>query len=474
LPDDACLLLVMCGIIGYTGTKDAISVVLEGLKRLEYRGYDSAGIAFFSEGAISIKRKQGKVKDLVSLFDAHRPASHTAIGHTRWATHGRPSEENAHPHRSNGIVIVHNGIIENYVDLKRTLVAEGYTFTSDTDTEVLCHLIRKFAVEYPLEEAVRHALKGVKGAYAIAAMNEKEEGKIVGVRKDSPLCVGLGYGEYFLASDVPAFFSHSKDVIYLDDGEMVVMTDDGVAITNLEGAPSQKEVISIPWSPSMAEKGGYKHFMLKEIYEVPSSLYRENLASFADTLGLDELLPIPVRQLSLGQRMRCDLAAALLHSPRIVYLDEPTIGLDVVAKEHIREFIKTINRERGTTVLLTTHDLRDIEELCRRIMIIDHGRIIYDGGLAEIKARYGKYRVLVCDVKEPLVPQEALSQPFGPDGAEIVRQEEHRLWIRFPAEGVSAAAVTALVMERYAVLDLTIEEPSIESVIKEIYNRRMA
>jgi ABC-2 type transport system ATP-binding protein len=214
--------------------------------------------------------------------------------------------------------------------------------------------------------------------------------------------------------------------------------------------------------------------LLKEIYEVPSSLYRENLASFADTLGLDELLPIPVRQLSLGQRMRCDLAAALLHSPRIVYLDEPTIGLDVVAKEHIREFIKTINRERGTTVLLTTHDLRDIEELCRRIMIIDHGRIIYDGGLAEIKARYGKYRVLVCDVKEPLVPQEALSQPFGPDGAEIVRQEEHRLWIRFPAEGVSAAAVTALVMERYAVLDLTIEEPSIESVIKEIYNRRMA
>jgi glucosamine--fructose-6-phosphate aminotransferase (isomerizing) len=262
----------MCGIIGYTGTKDAISVVLEGLKRLEYRGYDSAGIAFFSEGAISIKRKQGKVKDLVSLFDAHRPASHTAIGHTRWATHGRPSEENAHPHRSNGIVIVHNGIIENYVDLKRTLVAEGYTFTSDTDTEVLCHLIRKFAVEYPLEEAVRHALKGVKGAYAIAAMNEKEEGKIVGVRKDSPLCVGLGYGEYFLASDVPAFFSHSKDVIYLDDGEMVVMTDDGVAITNLEGAPSQKEVISIPWSPSMAEKGGYKHFMLKEIYEQPRAI----------------------------------------------------------------------------------------------------------------------------------------------------------------------------------------------------------
>ena len=262
----------MCGIIGYTGTKDAISVVLEGLRRLEYRGYDSAGIAFFSEGTITIKRKKGKVKDLVNLFDADRPASHTAIGHTRWATHGKPSEENAHPHRSDGIVIVHNGIIENYLELKRNLVTEGYTFTSDTDTEVLCHLIRKFAGEYPLEEAVRHALKGVKGAYAIAAMNEKEEGKVVGVRKDCPLCVGLGYGEYFIASDVPAFFNHSKDVIYLDNGEMVVMTDDGVAITTLEGAPSHKEVISIPWSPSMAEKGGYKHFMLKEIYEQPRAI----------------------------------------------------------------------------------------------------------------------------------------------------------------------------------------------------------
>lgn len=247
-------------------------MVLEGLRRLEYRGYDSAGIAFFSEGTITIKRQKGKVKDLLSLFDTGRPVSHTAIGHTRWATHGKPSEENAHPHRSDGIVIVHNGIIENYLELKRNLVAEGYTFTSDTDTEVLCHLIHKFAGDYSLEDAVRHALEGVKGAYAIAAINEKEEGKVVGVRKDSPLCVGLGYGEYFIASDVPAFFNHSKDVIYLDDGEMVVMTDDGVAITTLEGAPIHKEVISIPWSPSMAEKGGYKHFMLKEIYEQPRAI----------------------------------------------------------------------------------------------------------------------------------------------------------------------------------------------------------
>lgn len=262
----------MCGIIGYTGKRDAISIVLEGLKRLEYRGYDSAGIAFFSGGAISIKRRKGKVKDLAVLFDSDKPSSHTAIGHTRWATHGKPSEDNAHPHRSDGIVIVHNGIIENYLELKRTLIADGYKFTSDTDTEVLCHLIHKFSKDHYLEEAMRHALRNVKGAYAIAAINEKEEGKVVGVRKDSPLCVGLGDGEYFIASDVPAFFNHSKDVIYLNDGEMVVMTGDGVMITTLEGTNVHKEVTSISWSPSMAEKGGYKHFMLKEIFEQPRAI----------------------------------------------------------------------------------------------------------------------------------------------------------------------------------------------------------
>jgi len=262
----------MCGIIGYRGKKNAISVVLEGLKRLEYRGYDSAGIAYFSEGHIDIKRRKGKVKDLLSLFDADQPSTHTAIGHTRWATHGKPSEENAHPHRSDGIVIVHNGIIENYLDLKKNLLAEGYVFTSDTDTEVLCHLINKYSKDYPLEDAVRHAAKDVKGAYALAVLSEREEGKVVGVKKDSPLCVGLGDGEYFIASDVPAFFSYSKDVIYLNDGEMVVINDEGVMVTTMEGIPVDKEVTSIPWSPSMAEKGGYKHFMLKEMYEQPRAV----------------------------------------------------------------------------------------------------------------------------------------------------------------------------------------------------------
>ncbi|MBS1114352.1 MAG: glutamine--fructose-6-phosphate transaminase [Nitrospirae bacterium] len=262
----------MCGIIGYIGSRNAVSVILEGLKRLEYRGYDSAGIAFFSENGIDVIRCKGKIKDLASIVEAKNLVSSGGIGHTRWATHGKPSEENAHPHRSGGIVVVHNGIIENYLQLKKKLTGKGYVFDSDTDTEVLCHLIRDYATTLPLEDAVRAALKEVKGSYAIAVVNEKEPQKIVGVRKDSPLVVGLGDGEYFLASDVPAFLHYSREVMFLDEDEMVVITSDGVVVSDLDGMPIQKEVKSITWSPSMAEKGGYRHFMLKEIFEQPRAV----------------------------------------------------------------------------------------------------------------------------------------------------------------------------------------------------------
>jgi glucosamine--fructose-6-phosphate aminotransferase (isomerizing) len=262
----------MCGIIGYVGKKDAVSVVLEGLKRLEYRGYDSAGIAFFSDKGIEVRRCTGKIKELASMLESENPSSNTAIGHTRWATHGRPSDENAHPHRSGSIVLVHNGIVENYLDLKARMIAKGYKFNSETDTEVLCHLIEEYAKQYPFEEAVREAMKEVKGSYALVIVKENEPAKIVGVRKDSPLVVGVGDGEFFLASDVPAFLSHSKDVIFLDDGEMAVLTEGGFSITGPDNTPVQKEVKSVPWSLSMAEKGGYKHFMLKEIYEQPRAI----------------------------------------------------------------------------------------------------------------------------------------------------------------------------------------------------------
>jgi glucosamine--fructose-6-phosphate aminotransferase (isomerizing) len=262
----------MCGIIGYIGTKNAISIVMEGLKRLEYRGYDSAGIAYFVGDSIAVKRCKGKIQVLEGIMRGTEIESHSAIGHTRWATHGKPSDENAHPHRSNGIVVVHNGIIENYITLKRSLTQEGYEFTSETDTEVLCHLIMKYSLEAPLEDAVRRAIKNLKGAYAFAVLSEDEPDKIIAVRKESPLVIGLGEEEYFLASDVPAFLSHSRDVIFLDNNEMAILQKEGVAITDFEGNPINKEVVSITWSASMAEKGGYRHFMLKEIFEQPRAL----------------------------------------------------------------------------------------------------------------------------------------------------------------------------------------------------------
>jgi glucosamine--fructose-6-phosphate aminotransferase (isomerizing) len=263
----------MCGIIGYIGNKNAIPIVMDGLKRLEYRGYDSAGIAFFSEGTIDVERCKGKISALEAVISRRDITSTLAIGHTRWATHGRPSDRNAHPHRSGGIVVVHNGIIENYVELRHKLQAEGFVFSSDTDTEVLCHLINKHCSGgVPLDAAVRAAIKEVRGAYAFAVINEKEPDRIIAVRKESPLVIGLGEGEYFLASDVPAFLSHSKEVIFLDNNEMALLHKDGVIVTDFEGNPVTKNVSTISWSPSMAEKGGYRHFMLKEIFEQPRAI----------------------------------------------------------------------------------------------------------------------------------------------------------------------------------------------------------
>ncbi len=262
----------MCGIIGYIGSGNAIPIVINGLKRLEYRGYDSAGIAFMEDNKIRVSRCKGKISALEAITSGFTEESNIAIGHTRWATHGKPSEINAHPHRSGGIVVVHNGIIENYSELKQELQAEGFTFTSETDTEVLCHLIRKHATHAPFVVAVRRAIREVRGSYAFAVMNEAEPDKIIAVRKESPLVIGLGDGEYFLASDVPAFLNHSKDVIFLDNNEMALFCKDGVIVTDFDGKPVHKNSSAISWSPSMAEKNGYRHFMLKEIYEQPRAI----------------------------------------------------------------------------------------------------------------------------------------------------------------------------------------------------------
>jgi glucosamine--fructose-6-phosphate aminotransferase (isomerizing) len=264
----------MCGIIGYIGTKNSIPILINGLKRLEYRGYDSAGISFFQDGELGVRRCAGKIKELESSIKGEKLKSLVGIGHTRWATHGKPSEENAHPHRAGGIVVVHNGIIENYFELRADLKKKGHKFTSETDTEVICHLILSYMNKSKsLEEATKKALKHVEGAYAIGVISESEPDKILAVKKDSPLVLGLGKGEYFLASDIPAFLKYTRKVIILENDEMAVITRSGVSISNiLKNKPVKKKPMQITWSPTMAEKGGYKHFMMKEIYEQPRAI----------------------------------------------------------------------------------------------------------------------------------------------------------------------------------------------------------
>jgi len=263
----------MCGIIGFIGKQNAIPILIEGLKKLEYRGYDSAGIAFFRDNRIEVKRCPGKIKKLEALIRDKNLHSLIGIGHTRWATHGKPSEENAHPHKVNGIVLVHNGIIENYFELKKELKKMGHLFTSDTDTEVICHLISNHTKRgFNIEQSTREAVNHLKGAFSLAIISEEEPDKIVAVRNDSPLVIGLGDKEFFIASDIPAFLSHTRDVIILDNGEMAVVTHDGVSISDMKGNMLEKKVTNITWNSSMAEKGGYKYFMLKEINEQPRAI----------------------------------------------------------------------------------------------------------------------------------------------------------------------------------------------------------
>jgi glucosamine--fructose-6-phosphate aminotransferase (isomerizing) len=264
----------MCGIVGYVGKRKAVPILLDGLKRLEYRGYDSAGLAVVDgDGRLVIRRAEGKLHNLEQSLRDNPADGLFGIGHTRWATHGRPTEENAHPHRGarGDVVVVHNGIIENYLALRAELEAQGHRFLSETDTEVVAHLIEKH-YNGNLEEAVRKTVRQLKGVFALGVISRHEPQKIVAVRSGPPAVVGLGDGEYFLASDVPAILAHTRDMIFLADGDIAVLTPEGVTLTDFDGNPVRREVQHILWDPIMAEKGGYKHFMLKEIFEQPRAV----------------------------------------------------------------------------------------------------------------------------------------------------------------------------------------------------------
>jgi glutamine---fructose-6-phosphate transaminase (isomerizing) len=285
----------MCGIVGYIGPKRVVPLILDGLKRLEYRGYDSAGIAVLGDnGQLQIRRAPGKLRNLEESIRLTPLDGIYGIGHTRWATHGRPTEENAHPHRdcTGQIVVVHNGIIENYADLKKQLIAEGHKFQTETDTEIIAHLLEKFSKDASLEAAVQKAVKVMTGAYALVAVSANDPNKIVAARLGPPIVVGLGENEFFVASDIPAILAHTRSVFFLGDGEMAILTPQGVQLCDFESRPISKPPQHISWDPIMAEKGGFKHFMQKEIFEQPRAVRDTLLGRISQETGqtfLDEM-----------------------------------------------------------------------------------------------------------------------------------------------------------------------------------------
>ena len=277
----------MCGIIGYIGAKPVTPVLIDGLRRLEYRGYDSAGIALVRDGEIEVRRSAGKLACLEEVIRKQPVDGTYGIGHTRWATHGRPTEENAHPHRdcSGHIVVVHNGIIENYLELKHQLEADGHCFETETDTEVVAHLVEREMRDDGLESAVRRALSEVRGLFGMALVAASDPGKIVAVRNGPPIIIGVGRDEYLVASDVQAVLSHTRDIVFLDDGEVAVITQHSMECTDFIGTAISKPTQRIQWDPVMAEKTGHKHFMLKEIFEQPRSIQETVLGRVSEERG---------------------------------------------------------------------------------------------------------------------------------------------------------------------------------------------
>ncbi|MDQ1471410.1 MAG: hypothetical protein QOJ99_2890 [Bryobacterales bacterium] len=284
----------MCGIVGYVGAQRAVPIIIDGLKKLEYRGYDSAGVAVYQDDeTLGIRRASGKLRNLEDVLQLDPVDGRYGIGHTRWATHGRPTEENAHPHRdcTGDIVVVHNGIVENYLPLKEQLQREGHVFKTETDTEVIAHLVEKY-FKGNLEQAVQCAVKQIRGVFALAVLSRQDPNKIVAAREGPPVVIGLGDNEYFVASDVPAILSHTRDMFFLADGDMAVLTRSGVKLSDFSGNHVNRQVQHVLWDPIMAEKGGYKHFMLKEIFEQPRAVRDTTLGRVGQETGkifLDEM-----------------------------------------------------------------------------------------------------------------------------------------------------------------------------------------
>jgi len=396
----------MCGIVGYIGEQQATPIVLDGLRRLEYRGYDSAGIATYEGGKVSTRRAEGKLFNLEQrLRDEPLPGS-LGIGHTRWATHGRPSENNAHPHKAGGIVVVHNGIIENYVELREMLRGKGHSFLSETDTEIIAHLIEEhFRSGRDFEKAVRAALAEVRGAYAVAIICEQEPDKLIAAKLGSPLVLGQGRGEYFVASDIPAMLSHTREMIFLEDGELVVMSRTAMQVSTLDGTPLSKTPKIITWSPVMAEKGGYKHFMLKEIYEQPRAI-ADTLAGRLSEAHSDAALDLDLEDAELAAVDKLNIVAcgtswhaALVGKFLVEKLARLPVEVDIASEFRYRDPIVTPT----TLTLLISQSGETADTLA---------------ALREAKGKGGRI-LAICNVVESSIARESDGVIYTHAGPEI-------------------------------------------------------
>ncbi len=375
----------MCGIVGYTGNRRVIPVLLEGLRRLEYRGYDSAGLVYQHEGQLVKFRAAGKLINLEKAVDEHIGApSQTGLAHTRWATHGAPTEDNAHPHSdcSGDLVVVHNGIIENYNELKNELVREGHVFSSETDTEVLAHLIEKFLKD-DLVAAVRKALEQVEGAYALGVLWAKEPGRLVAARNQSPLVMGVGDDACYIASDIPALLPYTRQVIFLDDQELVVLDKGTYSITDVrDGAAIEKEIKTITWNPAMAEKGGFKHFMLKEIFEQPQAILNTVSGRIVPDTGIIDLPEIGLadEELQAIERIALVACGTSWHAALVTkYWIEKWVGIPVdvdIASEFryrqllVNERVLTISISQSGETADTLAGIRRAASLGAKVLTI--------------------------------------------------------------------------------------------------------
>jgi glucosamine--fructose-6-phosphate aminotransferase (isomerizing) len=397
----------MCGIVGYVGHRPCVDLLVDGLRKLEYRGYDSAGVAILDGGVIQIRKSEGKIDRLAKRIAGEPVTGNSGIGHTRWATHGRPSDINAHPHRSGSVVVVHNGIIENHRTLKEKMQARGRTFTSETDTEVIAHLLDEFVSEgLSLEIAVRRTVALLQGSYAFLAISETEPGTVAGVRLNCPMAVGLGEGETFFASDLPPMLAHTRNVLFLDDGEIVVANAAGIRLTDFSGNAHQREPQHIDWSPVMAEKGGFRHFMLKEIHEQPRAILDTLAGRMLPESGevFFETLPLSAERLAAVKKViiiACGTSwhAGLIGKFMIEGLVRLPVEVDLGSEYRYRDPVV----EPGTLCIAISQSGETADTLA---------------GMREAKAR-GAVTVSICNVVSSTIAREADGVVYTHAGPEI-------------------------------------------------------